>query len=464
MARVHYRYLFVPVLVTVFLAVALLIRTPAVEAASRGTDFESYTPGTVNGQDGWVATGSAGSGCGVYDHAIVNNSGAPASFGTRSLRISNAVTSGCFSDQTFSHQLADEAGESTAENGGIGGGTRQPYFEAEFDVASTVPGAEQPGLNFTVSPDRGDGARMSWVNIADSSTGLTVSFNDYQRTVDTFVQTTIASGLDRSQPHTIRITMSLIDGFDDANQPDNDVVCVFVDGVLAHQGTSWENYFRDLELNPTRTVDSLLFRTSGPAAPATAGNGFLVDNFSLYSGAIPAGFDTGCSAPVVPTATNTATPDPSATATPTLDPSITPTATTIGATPQPTAQPLPLCTLLGGGTNNIVRADANPYQFCRILVENGVYKQDAAEIGDINLINAGVWQAVDIFEYAAGGVQVTVFSRPLNICLHGVGQFYYRDATGQPRATALLPSWQNGEYTCATINNAGTVVLVGHGV
>lgn len=207
-----------------------------------------------------------------------------------------------------------------------------------------------------------------------------------------------------------------------------------------------------------------------PWSNGTSGFVGYLDNITLVAGMVNATFDLTAALP--PTATNTptntptntATPDPSATATPTLDPSITPTATTVGATPQPTAQPLPLCTLLGGGTNNIVRADANPYQFCRILVENGVYKQDAAEIGDINLINAGVWQAVDIFEYAAGGVQVTVFSRPLNICLHGVGQFYYRDATGQPRATALLPGWQNGEYTCATINNAGTVVLVGHGV
>ncbi|MBE2182012.1 MAG: hypothetical protein IAE89_01185 [Anaerolineae bacterium] len=451
MNKLHFRYSLVAIFAIVFLAVTLLVRTPAVEAASRATDFESYTPGTVNGQDGWVATGSAGSGCALYDHAIVNNSGAPASFGTRSLRISNALTSGCFSDHTFSHQLADEAGETTAENGGIGGGTRQPYFEAQFDVASTVPGAEQPGLNFTVSPDRGDGARMSWVNIADSSTGLTVSFNDYQRSVDNFVQTNIATGLNRSQSHTIRITMSLIEGFTDSNQPDNDIVCVFVDGVLAHQGTSWENYFRDQEGNPTRTVDSLLFRTGGVAAPATLGNGFLVDNFSLFSGVIPPGFDVGCTAPA-PTATNT--PNPSA----------SPGPTSIAPTMQPTTQPLPLCTLLGGGTNNIVRADATPYQFCRILVENGVYKQEGAEIGDINLINAGVWQAVDIFEYTSGGVQVLNFSHPLSICLYGTGQFYYRDATGQPRTTALLSSWQNGEYTCATINNAGTVVLVGQGI
>ena len=61
----------------------------------------------------------------------------------------------------------------------------------------------------------------------------------------------------------------------------NDVVRVYVNGALRHVGTSWEDYFRDCESNPTRTVDSILFRTAGAAAPATAGNGFLIDNLSL---------------------------------------------------------------------------------------------------------------------------------------------------------------------------------------
>jgi hypothetical protein len=63
----------------------------------------------------------------------------------------------------------------------------------------------------------------------------------------------------------------------------NDVVKVYVDGVLKHTGTSWEDYFRTQETNPTRTVDSILFRVSGTAAPATAGNGFLIDNLVLNS-------------------------------------------------------------------------------------------------------------------------------------------------------------------------------------
>jgi len=76
----------------------------------------------------------------MYDHAVAINTG-PASFGTQSLRMSNAVTSGCFGDQTFSKSLLNEAGETSAEGGGMSGGIRQNYFEAQWQFASKVPGA-----------------------------------------------------------------------------------------------------------------------------------------------------------------------------------------------------------------------------------------------------------------------------------------------------------------------------------
>ena len=145
-------------------------------ADSNSINFEppAYTLGSPNGQDGWVALGSAGSGCAPYDHKIDSATafGAPASFGSQSLRISNAVTSGCFGDQTFSKPLADEAGEPTALNGGMSGGSRKDYYSAEWTFISTTPTAEQPGLSVVVSPDRGDGARMSWVQMADTPAGL----------------------------------------------------------------------------------------------------------------------------------------------------------------------------------------------------------------------------------------------------------------------------------------------------
>jgi hypothetical protein len=239
-------------------------------------DFESFTLGSVHGQDGWSMTGA-------YDVAIVSNTYGYASFGGKSLRISNAVTSGSFGDWVFSKSLADEAGETSAASDGYSGGTRQVYFEAEWDFASTVPTMEQPGLQVSASPDRGDGARMSFIRMKDSPSGLLVEFADYQTGLSAFVVTTVASGLDRSVPHRIKLTMEFIDGVA------NDVVKVYVDGSLVHTGTSWEDYFRDVEGNPTRPVDSIIIqaRSGGGTAPATLGFGFVIDNLRLYSGPSP---------------------------------------------------------------------------------------------------------------------------------------------------------------------------------
>jgi hypothetical protein len=203
--------------------------------------------------------------------------------------MSNAVTSGCFGDQTFSKPTTDEAGEASAASDGMSSGPRRPGFIAEWDFASTVPGAEQPGLSVVASPDRGDGARMSWVQMADTPAGLQVNFYDYRDNapfggavgdvtgcdVEDDFAFTPGAVLSRTVPHRIRIEMDFVAG------PRNDVVRVYVDGVLSHTGTSWEDYFRYCEGNPTRTVDSILFRTGGTAAPATAGNGFVIDNFSV---------------------------------------------------------------------------------------------------------------------------------------------------------------------------------------
>ena len=261
-----------------------LISASTVFAAPVAIDFENppYSPGNINGQDGWSKTGP-------FDVEVVANTTAPATFGAQSLRISNAVTNGSFGDQAFSKSLADEAGETAAENNGLSGGTRHTYFEASWDFASTVPSAEQPGLSTVASPDRGDGARMSWVQMADTPSGLAVNFYDYQSGAaqvgcgpgDNFVFTSVASGLDRTIPHQIKVTMQFVDG------PDNDVVQFYVDGVLLHTGTSWEGYFNECESNPTRTVDSILFRVAGGAAPATLGQGFLIDNLSLSTASVP---------------------------------------------------------------------------------------------------------------------------------------------------------------------------------
>jgi hypothetical protein len=54
---------------------------------------------------------------GGYDVAVVDNTPFPASagFGSQSLRLSDAVTSGSFGDQTFAPALGQPAGEATPQ-------------------------------------------------------------------------------------------------------------------------------------------------------------------------------------------------------------------------------------------------------------------------------------------------------------------------------------------------------------
>jgi hypothetical protein len=244
------------------------------------SSFDDFALGTVNGQSGWSSTGP-------FDQAIVNNTYGFPTFGCKSLRISDAVISGSFGDQTFSDPVTNEAGETDALNGGMSGGTRQNHFEAQFDLASATS-TYQPGMHMSVSPDRGDGARMSYLRFEDAPDGINVFFDDVQSTTDpaNFVETQIATDLSRAVPHTFKFVMDFVEG------PSNDVVQIYIDGILVHTGTSWENYFRfDNESNPSlvsnsRTVDSLLFRQSGTATPANAGKGFLIDNYSLTSSTV----------------------------------------------------------------------------------------------------------------------------------------------------------------------------------
>jgi hypothetical protein len=273
--------------------VALSAAAPAAADTQGPIDFESYSIGSVDGQDGWAKTGP-------FDVAIADNStfpDAPASFGDQSLRMSDAVTSGSFGNQAFSKPTVDAAGEPTADTGGFPTGTLRSRFSTSFDFASVTPDAEQPGLHTSISPDRGDGARMSYVRIEDSPTGWNLFFVDYEDVAplgsdgdlddgcgagDSFSETEIASDLSRT-PHNLEIVMELVNG------PLNDIVQVFLDGELVHEGTSWEDYYRFCSesgggeggprADQSRIVRNVLFRQAGTAHPANAGAGFLIDGF-----------------------------------------------------------------------------------------------------------------------------------------------------------------------------------------
>jgi len=282
-------------------ALLLVCGTVLVFASVAGADavgpitFESsqgYVPGTINAQP--VNSNSLPNGkwmkTGPYDVKVVPVSTYPAAagygFGSQTMQISDAVTSGSFGDQTFSPGLGDEAGESGASNAGLSGGLRQPHFDASF-LIGTAQATLQPGLHMSVSPDRGDGARMSYLRFEDQADGVHVFFIDAVDkgpvgTVATFRESDVAT-LSRDRSHLIQFSIDFKDG------AANDTVKIYIDGKLVKTGTTWEDYYRyDPEQTPqgnqVPTVDKLLFRESGSPNPADATTGgFLIDRVTLDS-------------------------------------------------------------------------------------------------------------------------------------------------------------------------------------
>jgi hypothetical protein len=274
--------------------------------------FESsqgYVPGDINLQPAFPGSGSLPNGrwskIGPYDVEVALVSLYPSAsgygFGSQALRISDAVTSGSFGDQTFSPGLADEAGESGASNGDVvplSGGLRQPHFAASFLIGTTQATQQCPlcptPLKMTVSPDRGDGARMSFLRFEDQADGVHVFFVDVVDkgpvgTTADFRTSEIAT-LSRTTRHLIQFSIEFKDG------PANDTAKIYIDSKLVKTGTTWEDYYRyDPEQTPqgnkVPTVDKLLFRESGRSTsippydpnPSDEGQGFLLDRVTLAS-------------------------------------------------------------------------------------------------------------------------------------------------------------------------------------
>jgi hypothetical protein len=287
----------------------------------------SSNPG-LGGPNGWSYTPDQG----VRDVAIVDDGS-----GDKSLRISNAYTDNSFGNWLFSQRLNVPVEEDADGN----------EFIADFQFKSTSADY-QPGLQVSVSPQSGSGARMSFLRFVDSNDGadgggIDVYFADNQDddgVAQRLVQ--IANNLDRTVAHDVKIVLDLYTG------GHNDVANVFIDDMTqplvpdagtagfagffapvdhpdtvnkvkagqsvpmkwklgsAAPATTWEDYYRfnpesnaapvqdesipGIELLPTpwatRAVDSLIFqaRTGGGTALNTLGGGFLFDNVKLTSG------------------------------------------------------------------------------------------------------------------------------------------------------------------------------------
>jgi uncharacterized repeat protein (TIGR01451 family) len=272
------------------------------------TDFENFstcaqpTPvfptfpncGSVNGQDGWKSEPVPNSDFGDnslpngYDQQVVLNAKipgtpAPVTFGTRSLRLSNALNPSpavdppVFFSQTYSKPNAQPSGEDLTNT----------IFTGRFSFISMFPSRVQPGLHISVSPDDGTGGRMSYIAL-DDEPGPNIHLTFYDtNSAGKFVGHDLGT-VSRDQPHTIQFWMRLVSG------PDNDLVRIAIDGQDSGQCyTTWENYYRAPapvgEHRAPPVTDSFLFLSSASNAaddanPPTGNDlsllngGYLFDN------------------------------------------------------------------------------------------------------------------------------------------------------------------------------------------
>ena len=295
-------------LIALAAAVSMVLLVSGVAAASI-TLFEPplFHPGSVNGQSGvggfpWksaplgaIPSCNPNPTLGQYDQAVVANTvappGEPPGFGSQSLRMSNACASGEFFYQTYSPREEEQVGEARLKK----------VFMAQFSFMSKTR-AYQPGLFLSVSPDSGEGSRMSWVGLEDTPDGIQVSVNDTPDVDGEFVAHP-GPLLDRTSPHEIRFWIKVNQGID------NDLVRISVDGVdLGQCFTTWENYYRTApeqapppNRNTPATINSLQFRSGvqGPDELKKTG-GYLFDNVSITPSDGPG--PPGCDVPIEKTA------------------------------------------------------------------------------------------------------------------------------------------------------------------
>jgi uncharacterized repeat protein (TIGR01451 family) len=240
-----------------------------------GTDFEGFTLGSVNGQDGWKSDvpGDIPSLPNGYDQEVVANTPpAPARFESKSLRLSNAYGTAPdtappeFELQTYSKPTTDPAGEDLA--------TRE--YTAQFSFISIYPDRLQPRLQISVSPDNGHGGRMSYIGLSDTPSGINVTF--YDTPLDAkgeydWVAYDLAT-LPRNEVHTIKFLMKLVPG------PNNDLVRISIDGQdVGHCFTTWENFYRQTS-QAVPISDRLLFLSGNRDGDRLSllGGGYLFDD------------------------------------------------------------------------------------------------------------------------------------------------------------------------------------------
>lgn len=255
------------ILIIVFVSLLFLSLKNVTYADTYATDFETFNLGTVNNQDGWTDLFWFG---GI---ANVSSQNVYQIFGAKSFRVWDGAM------RTFSKPLLDEAGETNADNAGFPLGSRKAYFSAEWDFASADPSISQPGISVSARMDRGEdggkgnGIGMSMVTMKETSNGFNVDIEGGNA-----LTTSVASGLDTSLVHHIKLTIDFQDG------PNNDLVTVCVDDNpdFCKIVSTYESLYSLLGMQVS-TVRGILF-FSNAYNNFYSNGGMLIDNLKYSSG------------------------------------------------------------------------------------------------------------------------------------------------------------------------------------
>lgn len=262
----------------VIVCLGTLMAAEAQAVVLSSTDFESFGLGSVNGQSGWSVTGG-------YDQEVVSDGG------NKAFRLSDAVTSGAFGDQTFAPRPGGTgmtSADPTNSNPGFFAGqssTGATYnrYSLSFDFKSATQQGQDDAF-VSISGDNGQGGRQTYLGITANGSNLDlITYN-----IDAlggFVPISLGSVAASVWSH-VDFVLDFGDGLND------DVVTIALNNIPVHTGTSWEQYYviNQLSLHPLGVpVQTAIFLARGDENhPSHLGGGFLFDNVNVEVDRTPA--------------------------------------------------------------------------------------------------------------------------------------------------------------------------------
>ena len=266
-------------------SVDLSVNLTLLDLATNTEDFEDFVAGPItDGENGWTVAGNK-------DQEVIVD---PDDIFNHVFRMSSDPSSEDFGGP-YGPNLAVTAGESTTTAGADG-------MQLTFTVK-----AVQPGDNSRLEVDFGNeehSDRVNFMVIENTSSGIRIATSEPQtngnwtsdKTPNDFTaftgNRTIVDGLENNVEHEITLILKYVDG------SNNDVIDIYVDGVLEGKSTTFENYHQyhldgahdaaqHSAAQETHQASTIFFRGGSGGAdtdgPGGKNQGFLFDDITYSS-------------------------------------------------------------------------------------------------------------------------------------------------------------------------------------